>query len=518
MPPDALLDAIRHEGDEVRETHISRVLLRGDRVYKLKKPVDLGFLDYTTLARRRFFCEEEVRLNRRLAPDVYLGVAPITRHDGRFEIDGEGSAVEWVVVMRRLADADTFLARLPTLDADAFSRLGRHIAAFHQGARGGREVARHARADAVAASARQNFAQTEPHIGDTVSAAVHARLAALTEAWLAEHAGLLDARAARGLPREGHGDLRLEHVYLEGDRLIVLDAVEFSEGLRCLDPVSDVGFLYMDAACRGRRDLAEAFFAAWSEATGDDEARALLPFFAAYRSIVRAKVAGFKVADLRGAAREAMRARARRHWLYALTELEVAARRPCLVGVGGLPGIGKSTLAAALPDFTVIRSDVVRKALAGLAPDQGAAAAPDTGLYTPDQRDRVYAACLDQAEDALFEGRRVVVDASFGRARWRQALVDRARALGVPPLLVVCEAAPSVVRQRLARRRGDASDADWAIHRAEAARWEASPPAVQAVTCVVDTADAVEVATERVLDALDVATAPPASARSARCA
>ena len=238
-----------------------------------------------------------------------------------------------------------------------------------------------------------------------------------------------------------------------------------------------MAFLVMDLAFEGRRDLACAFADAYFAATGDAEGRALLPFYTSYRAAVRAKVEGMRLAEPE--VPEAERAQARDHaralWLLALGELEVAGRRPCLVLVGGLPGVGKSTLAgdlAELAGFEWIRSDQVRKDLAGLSDSDRAPAAFGEGLYTPEWNERTNAECRRRAEALLLQGKRVVVDASFRTKSSRRLMLDIAARLRVPGLFLLCRAERSVVRERLASRRDDASDADWTIHLEILERWE----------------------------------------------
>ena len=494
-------EAYPHPCDAVRvlQTHISAVFLAGPYAYKIKKPVDLGFLDFTTLDRRRHFCHEEVRLNRRLAPRVYLGVLPVTVHQGQVRVDGEGEVVEWAVWMRRLPEEATLLSRVARggLDAPTLGELARRVADFHASAERGPHVARFARWDVVARNARENFDQTRDHVGRAVHPRVHGRARERTEALLEDLRDLVEARAERGVPCDTHGDLHLDHVYLfpgrsDPDRWVIIDCIEFNERFRFADPVSDAAFLVMDLAYRGRRDLAGAFAEAYAAAAEDAEGQALLPFYTAYRAAVRAKVEGMAACEpeVPPADRDRALASARAHWLLALGELEPPVRRPGLVGVGGLPGTGKSTLARALAGelgFTVIASDRVRKELAGLAPDEPAPAAFGEGIYTPAWTERTYRACLDRAGQALFRGERVLLDASFRQERWRRRLLDAAREWGVRGALLLCEAPPDEVRRRLARRTRDPSDADWQVYRAMAEHWEPLGPETARASFAVPT-------------------------------
>lgn len=485
--PEAYADPV--DAVEVHQTHISVVFLAGRHAYKIKKPVNLGFLNFRTLKRRRHFCEEEVRLNRRLAPAVYLGVVPIVWQDG-VRVEGAGPVVEWAVKMQRLPEEATFQKRLQRgeVDADLVKKLAAKIAAFHRDADTSNDIARFGSFDVVAGNARENFAQAEGQVAHSVSRAVFERLRTLTEEHLRRHCATIVRRACPGVIRDTHGDLHLDHVYVFPERtppddLVIIDCIEFNERFRYADPVADMAFLVMDFAFHGRRDLGDAFAEAYFAAAGDGEARSLLPFYAAYRAVVRAKVEGVKLREREVPAFERREelTRAQAHWLLALAYLEEPARRPCLILIGGLPGTGKSTLARALADhvnFTVIRSDVVRKELAGIEPTAPATIAFEQGIYDSEWTERTYAECLRRAEVMLLEGHRVLVDANFREDGRRRTFLDAARRLAVPGLFVECRADPEVVRQRLQARRGDASDADWAIYEQAARAWEPSSPAL----------------------------------------
>ena len=468
-------------GVEVHQTHISLVLLVGDSAYKIKKPVRFDFLDFGTLERRRHFCEEEVRLNRRHAADVYLGVVAITRQAGGLRVGGEGEVVEWAVHMRRLPAGATLLEALrrEEVTGELIDQLAARVADFHRRAEAAGKDA--GQFPSVAALLQKVLDEARPQVGSTVRPAVFARLQARLLETLAGLRGPIDARAERGMTRDTHGDLHLDHVYHFPDReppgdLVLVDCIEFDARLRQTDPVADMAFLVMDLIFRGRRDLGQRFADSYFRAAGDDEGRALLPLYTAHRASVRGLVDGLTVAEPEVSAdeRRSCLESARGHWLLALAELEPAGERPCLVLVAGLPGTGKSTLARHLAErleLVVLRSDVIRKELAGLPVDRPAT--DRAALYSPDQTTRTYAELLRRADELLLDGRRVLVDASFREEGWRQLFLDLARRRGVRARLLRCTASPALVRQRLEARRGDASDAGWDEYRRLAQEWQA---------------------------------------------
>jgi len=486
------LERLEALADHTVHTHASVVFLRAGHAYKVKKPVDFGFLDYSTVERRRHFCEEEVRLNRRWCDGIYLGVVPLTEVLAAPGPDGsetaqtepvesesvESEPVEWAVQMRRYDEADTLRAIVEAGAAteSLLAEVGRALAARHAACPRTEAARAWASWDHLRDNALDNFTATRGHA--TIPSELHEALQRATEAELDRVRPVVDRRSPRAA--EIHGDLRLQHTLVrtvDGDRRIdFVDCIEFNEPFRMGDAVSDLGFLAMDLAVRGERGLAMALVDAWIEASGDAEARELLVHETAYRSVVRAKVAELEAAadEVPAEQRHRATARARRHWLHAAEILLPPGRRPALLGLGGLPGTGKSTLARALSTahgFTWIRADVVRKELAGLSPGTDASADFEQGLYSPEHTEQTYATCLQRAAHVVADGGRAVIDASFGAARHREAVHTLAVQLGLRPEVWLCEVSEAEALRRLATRPAGPSDATEAIYRRAAARF-----------------------------------------------
>ncbi|HUZ20247.1 MAG TPA: AAA family ATPase [Acidimicrobiales bacterium] len=449
----------------VAETHSGVVFLVGDRAYKLKKPVSLGFLDFRTREARELACHREVELNRRLAPDVYLGVADL--------VDAAGPAFDHLVVMRRLPE-DRRLAGLVASGAEVgehLRRLATLLARFHAGASRAPEIDAAARGDALTALWQVNAVGMEHLDGALWPAELEARVLALARRYLAGRGTLLEERISAGRVRDGHGDLLADDIFCLDDGPRVLDCVEFDDRLRYVDVLSDVAFLAMDLERLGRADLAASFLDEYRRQSGDTWPVSLEHHYVAYRAQVRAKVAGLRMDAGIQPERSARAARE----LLGLSAAHLEAGRVRLVVVGGLPGSGKSSLASAVGEAlgaAVVRSDEVRKALAGLEPTTPAEAPFGEGLYRPEATAATYAELLERGRTWLSRGRSVVLDASFHDPAWRAGARQLAAETVSDLDELHCSAPQALLERRVARRArrdGEISDANVAVVRKLAA-------------------------------------------------
>jgi aminoglycoside phosphotransferase family enzyme/predicted kinase len=469
------------ETQEVRETHISWVFLGADEVLKIKKPVALGFLDFGTLEKRRRACEAEVELNRRLAPDdVYRGAVPLFQApDGRLGLEENGVPAEWAVRMRRLPDearADVRLRRgqLRKRDVDVVASL---LARFHERARVDAVTSSFGRPDRVAYNVQENFAQVGALPVELVGLRSALEIEVRQLEFLRAHGELFQKRIDDGRVRDGHGDLRLEHVYLSaGADPVVLDCIEFDDRFRFADVCADIAFLSMDLARMGRADLAERLLARYARESNDFELYALIDFYESYRAYVRGKIACLSLAS--GAARPEMASEARTCFLLALAAVRPPLVPPVVVAVGGLPGTGKSTIADRLSfelGCPVIEADRTRKHLHGVSASTALGSHAWQGAYSTETTERVYGELVRRAAVVLDSGRAVVLDASFRSPELRTLAKSLAEHNDVAFLFVECTAPSAICRERLARRdrATTASDAGPAEYDVLAARYVA---------------------------------------------
>jgi len=449
---------------ELLETHISWVLLTGRYAYKLKKPLALGFLDFSTLDARRRACEDELRLNRRTAPELYLEVVPVTGTEGDPRIGGAGPAIDYAVKMREFpqrALLDRAAAR-GELTLAQMDELAATIAEFHARADRAGPQSAFGTEPAVIDPARQNFAQLQPLVADPESEGTLRRLDGWTEREFARCRDTIAARRRHGFVRECHGDLHLRNLVLLEGRIVPFDCLEFNAELRWIDVAAEVAFVVMDLIDHRLAAHAWRFLDAYLAETGDYGGLAVLRFYLVYRAMVRAKIAGMRAQQLpEGTTQRAQAAGECREYLR-LAEAFAALDRRALIITRGLSGSGKTVFSGLLIEeigAIRVRSDVERKRLHGLAAREESGAGLGAGIYAPEATHRTYARLLELARAVLEAGFPAVADATFLARADRDAFRALARTLGVPFAIAACEAPEPVLRERIAARSRAAADA-----------------------------------------------------------
>jgi uncharacterized protein len=451
-----------------KETHISHVFLTDDLVYKVKKAVRFSFLDYSTLGKRRHFLNEELRLNRRLAPSVYLAVMPISFDSTGWRLGGSGEPVEYTLIMRRLPERRMlpFLLDSGQLMPQMMRAVAEVLAPFHAGAEQVKRGAAHY-PSSVQKEWAENIAELQPFFGTVIEGDGFEALKKFGAQFIDRHHDLFMRRINEGWIRDVHGDLHCEHICLAPEGIQIFDCIEFSQQLRCCDLASEIGFLLMDLQVRGGGALVRPFLTRYLELLHDPDLPLLLPFYQCYRALVRGKVEALRFVG--------PNSNAPRYFRYAL-RFTWSSLKPFLVIVCGLTGSGKSTLARELGErlgMPVINSDTVRKAIAG---KHGPQAVPfNEGIYSLDMTEKTYAEIAWEAEKQILEGEGAILDATFGQKAHREKIVRLAEKHGVPLVLIHCVASDETTEKRLAQREAegkDVSDGRWEIYSKQKAAFE----------------------------------------------
>ncbi len=436
-----------------RETHISKVYLTDHFAYKLKKPLNLGFLDFSTLALRQYFCQEEIRLNRRFSPDIYLDVINICHSRQGIRFGGKGRIIDYAVRMRRLPEERMLSRLLEANDPDLpveMERLAGHLAGLLG------QVPRclnEENSDTVREKIAGNLQQILPAIGLSLTPDAHRLISSRMEEEVGRLAELIEQRAVQGYVREGHGDLHAANICMT-DPVAVYDCIEFCRRFRVADVAADLAFLLMDLDFRNRRDLGGIFLDSYQRQVCDPGLVRLLPLYKTYRALVRGKVSTLLTmeTDVEAELRHQSLNTAWRYFNLALGY----HLPPSLIVTSGVMGVGKSTLAKALAEATgatLLRSDVVRKELAGLPSDRPSAEPFLSGLYSEAMNSRTYAKLLERTEPPLRQGGSVIVDAAFSQAAERKDYFALANKLGRPLLFLHLQCPPAAALARLERRQ-----------------------------------------------------------------
>ncbi len=489
-------DAYSHPADPVEhiETHISHVFLAGAFAYKLKKPIDLGFLDFSTLERRRRCCEEELRLNRRLAPDLYLGVVAVTGTAIAPRIGGPGPVQEYAVQMRRFPQ-EALLDR-QELSGELIDRLAEDVAEFHARLPVADTESRFGTPEAVLAPMIENLVQIracalEPYPRDCLE-----RLETWTRARWHALIPMIERRRRNGYVRECHGDMHRGNIALVEGEIRIFDAIEFNPLLRWIDTASEIAFLIMDLEESGAAPLARRFLNRYLERNGDYELLSLLDFYKVYRALVRAKVMAIRLGQAgRDPVQQVLDRGTCRRYLE-LAESYTATRMPRMLIACGLSGSGKSYLARQLREalpFIHLRSDIERKRLFGISESVSTRASLDAGIYFPTATEWTYARLLRLAEAILGYGYDVLVDATFISGARRACFWDLAERCRIQAAILALDAPVEVLRERILCRRAenkDASEADVQVLERQRLALEPLAPEERARALFIDTSGA----------------------------
>jgi len=442
------------------QTHVSYVLLTGDYAYKLKKPVNFGFLDFSSLEKRHHFCQEELRLNRRGAAELYLEVIPVVRTASGYQLGGAGDAAEYAVKMRQFPQSTllTEVFERGELTEELLERLATVLAAFHTDAATSDYIRRFGQVSQIRQAIDENYQQTEKYIGGPQTQPQFEETKQATDRLFAEQGDRFARRIQRDRIRECHGDVHLRNIALWQDQLILFDCIEFNEPFRFVDVMFDIAYIVMDLDARDRPDLSNAFLNAYLEQTGDWEGLQVLPLYLSRQSYVRAKVTSFLLDDpnIADAVKQDAAATAARY--YRLAWDYTRPRPGRLFLMAGLSGAGKSTVARYLAHQVgaiQIRSDAVRKHLAGIPlGDRG-----DESLYSSAMSQKTYDRLLELGIPLASDGYAVILDARYDRQSSRQQVLQQARAAQLPLTILDCTAPYEILQSRLQTRSGDISDA-----------------------------------------------------------
>lgn len=480
---------------EMIQTHISYIFIAGDFVYKVKKAVNFGFLDFTTLERRKYYCDEELRLNQRLAPDIYLKVVPIFESDGEIHLKGEGRIVEYAVLMRRLPRERMLktLLREGKADSSTMEEIALKLADFHARAATGGDIDRIGGIETVRYNHDENFEQTRKYVRITIPEGKYQFLKDYVHHFMEKYSSLLSRRVVEHRIRDCHGDLHLEHICVT-DGIVIFDCIEFNERFRYSDVASEVAFLSMDLDFNGFTEYAQIFETAYIRYSGDQELGLLLNFYKCYRAYVRGKVISFRIDEPEIDEKERLSTVATASNYFDLAYAYAARpEKPALILISGLMGTGKSVLArniAPLLGAEVIRSDVLRKTMLGIAPDERRYENFGSGIYSEKVSDRVYTRAVELAEEKLGRGKSVIIDASYKRRKERLKAGAAASRMNADFFIVECVCPESVIEQRLTSRmsqKDEASDGRWEIFHAQKADFDPITEIPEGRHIVVDT-------------------------------
>ncbi len=482
------------------ETHISWVILAGAYAYKIKKSLNLGFLDFSTLEKRQYYCEEELRLNKRLAPSIYLSVIPITGTVLQPQWAGEGDAIEYAIKMRAFpqqVQLDRVLA-LGYLQASQLDTLARHIANFHHQIDVADTKSIFGEPEIIFQPIKENFKQIREHVKNPKALASLVELERWSEVTFQALQSTLKQRKSAGFVRECHGDMHLRNIAWVDDGPLVFDCIEFNPNLRWIDVMSDIAFLVMDLQDRKQPELAQRFLNNYLQHTGDYAGMRVLRFYQVYRALVRAKIDAIR-ADQAGISKEEQVDAEKDFFDYLKLALTYIRRgNPQLIITHGMSASGKSTISQSLLELlgaVRIRSDVERKRMFALKQGNDGQVAVGKGLYSPEVTERTYRKLEELASQIIDTGHSVIVDAVFLQYQERERFRKLADSRHIPFVILECTADHETLRQRIRQRKNDISDADLKVLEMQRSQWQPMLKHEGFNTVTIDTATPVDIRT-----------------------
>lgn len=475
---------------QLRQTHASFVLLTGDYAYKLKKSVNFGFLDFSTLAKRRHFLNEELRMNQAIAPDIYLEVLPITQAGDKFILGGMGEPREYVLKMNQFPQENLLIEMFErgTLTEAILEELGKVVAQFHTQTIANDYIRSFGEVEKIKAAIDENYNQSQKYIGIAQTQKQYQETKQFTDTFFSEKKDLFKQRQDNDKIRECHGDLHLKNICFWHNKIQLFDRIEFNESFRFVDVMYDVAFTVMDLDVRKRKDFSNIFLNTYLEQTGDWEGLQVLPLYLSRQAYVRAKVNSLLIDDPAISEEDKQVAIQTAADYYRLAWEYTKTSKGQLILMSGLSGSGKTTVAKQLAkqiNAIHLRSDAVRKHLAGISLSQRG---PDE-LYTPQMSQKTYDRLLELAKMLVRQGFSVILDAKYDRQKWRESAIASARSNSIPLRIVYCSAPIEVLRDRISQRTKDISDAtpDLLVHQQATA--EPFSEQEQAYVTTIDTSD-----------------------------
>jgi uncharacterized protein len=493
LKPDFYPHAVT-EPIELIQTHISYVFLTGDYVYKLKKAVNFGFLDFSTLEKRQHFAQEELRLNARGAAKLYLSVESITQNGDRFEIGGSGEVVEPALKMQQFPQ-NALMSEMfdrGELTEELIITLAKELAVFHNKSESNDHIRTYGTVEAIRQAYDENYTQSTGYIGRAQTQEQWDATKAYSDRFFVDNATIFESRVKADKIRECHGDIHLRNIAYWNGEMLLFDCIEFNEPFRFVDTMYDLAFVCMDLDARGRSDYANLLLNTYLEQTGDYEGLQVLPLYLSRQAYVRAKVTSFLLDDpgIPADVKEASAKTAADYYRLAFDYTQSSSGK--LLMMSGLSGSGKSTTAKAIArahNAIHLRSDAIRKHLAGIPVEQKGTDA----IYSAEMTDKTYDRLLDLGLLLADQGHTVILDAKYDRMALRAPVIAKATVEGIPLTIVHCDATIEVLKERVAARTGDIADADVAVLQQQS--FESFNDAEKALVKTIDTTGSIDVTT-----------------------